>query len=191
MAETEAGHPLVWIDCEMTGLDVDSDVIIEIFCIITDGDLEILDEEGWGVVIHQTKETMDKMDEWCTRTHGENGLTTAVLASKVTAEQAAAELLEYIKKFVPEPRRGLLAGNSVHADKAFLRKEPYKKVHDHLSYRILDVSSLKEASKRWSSKDILNGVPKKRAVHKAKDDIYESIAEARYYKEVIFRGKQK
>lgn len=175
----------------MTGLDVDSDVIIEIFCIITDGDLEILDEEGWGVVIHQTKETMDKMDEWCTRTHGENGLTTAVLASKVTAEQAAAELLEYIKKFVPEPRRGLLAGNSVHADKAFLRKEPYKKVHDHLSYRILDVSSLKEASKRWSSKDILNGVPKKRAVHKAKDDIYESIAEARYYKEVIFRGKQK
>lgn len=109
----------------------------------------------------------------------------------MTAEQAAAELLEYIKKFVPEPRRGLLAGNSVHADKAFLRKEPYKKVHDHLSYRILDVSSLKEASKRWSSKDILNGVPKKRAVHKAKDDIYESIGEARYYKEVIFRGKQK
>jgi oligoribonuclease len=130
-------------------------------------------------------------DEWCTRTHGKNGLTAAVLASKVTAEQAATDLLEYIKKYVPEPKRGLLAGNSVHADKAFLRKEPYKKVHDYLSYRILDVSSLKEASKRWSSADVLDGVPRKRATHKAKDDIFESIDEARYYKEVIFQGKQK
>ena len=109
----------------------------------------------------------------------------------MTAEQAATELLEYIKKYVPEPRQGLLAGNSVHADKAFLRKEPYKKVHDHLSYRILDVSSLKEASKRWSPSDVLDGVPRKRATHKAKDDIFESIGEARYYKEVIFQGKEK
>lgn len=128
-------------------------------------------------------------DEWCTRTHGENGLTAAVLASRVTAEQASTDLLEYIQKYVPEPRVGLLAGSSVHADKAFLRKEPYKKVHDHLSYRILDVSSLKEASKRWSSKEVMGGVPKKQALHKAKEDIYESIAEARYYKEVIFQGR--
>jgi oligoribonuclease len=109
----------------------------------------------------------------------------------MTAEQAAVDLLEYIKKYIPEPRHALLAGNSVHADKAFLRKEPYKKVHDHLSYRILDVSSLKEASKRWSPSDVVDGVPEKQALHKAKDDIYESIAEARYYKDIIFQGKQR
>jgi oligoribonuclease len=189
----------------MTGLDVDNDVIIEIFCIITNGNLDVLDETGWGAVIHQSKETMDKMvqnrplstiqgtdseamkDEWCTRTHGENGLTAAVLASTTTPEQASAELLDYIKKYVPEPRHALLAGNSVHADKAFLRKQPYTKVHDHLSYRIFDVSTLKEASKRWSSTGVLDKVPKKQLLHKAKEDIYESIAEARYYKEAIFQ----
>jgi oligoribonuclease len=105
----------------------------------------------------------------------------------VTPEQASTELLEYIKKYVPEPKRALLAGNTVHADKAFLRKQPYTKVHDHFSHRILDVSSLKEAAKRWSSVDIVAGVPKKQLLHKAKEDILESIAEARYYKEVIFQ----
>src|SRR5882757_6868616 len=104
-------------------------------------------------------------DEWCTKTHGESGLTVKVVASKTTPEQAATDLLDYIKKFIPEPKRGLLAGNSVHADKAFLRKEPYKKVHDLLSHRILDVSTLKEAAKRWSSLDILVEVPKKKLLH--------------------------
>ena len=80
-----------------------------------------------------------------------------------------------------------MAGNSVHADKAFLRKEPYRKVIDHLHYRILDVSTLKEAAKRWSSTDVLVGAPKKKLLHTAKDDILESIAEARYYKEAIFQ----
>ncbi|TVY64163.1 Oligoribonuclease [Lachnellula suecica] len=180
-------HPLVWIDCEMTGLDVDNDVIIEIFCIITNGNLDVLDQEGWGAVVHQTKEIMDKMDEWCTKTHGENGLTAAVLSSTTSPEKAAADLLAYIKRFVPEPKRALLAGNTVHADKAFLRKEPYKQVHDHLSHRILDVSTLKEAAKRWSALDILVGVPKKKLLHQAKADILESIEEARYYKEAIFQ----
>jgi oligoribonuclease len=189
----------------MTGLDVDNDVVIEIFCIITNGDLEVLDENGWGTVVHQTKERMDQMvssveiseesktkvakDEWCTRTHGENGLTQAVIASSVTPEQAAAELFEYIRKYVPEPKVALLAGSSVHADKAFLRKEPYKKAIDHLSHRILDVSSLKEAARRWSPQEVLQGTPKKMHLHKAKDDILESIAEAKYYKEVIFQRR--
>jgi oligoribonuclease len=171
----------------MTGLDLDTDVIIEIFCIITNGNLDILDEEGWGVVVHQSKEKMDQMDEWCTRTHGENGLTAAVIASKVTPEKAADDLLEYIKRFVPEPRKALLAGNTVHADKAFLRKQPYTKVHDHFSHRILDVSSLKEAAKRWSTEAVLRGVPKKKLLHQARADILESIAEAKYYKEAIFQ----
>jgi oligoribonuclease len=88
---------------------------------------------------------------------------------------------------VPESKRALLAGNSVHADKAFLRKEPYKKVHDHFSHRILDVSSLKEAARRWSPPKVLVDIPKKRLLHKAKEDILESIEEAKYYKQVIFQ----
>jgi oligoribonuclease len=171
----------------MTGLDIDNDVVIEIFCIITNGNLDVLDEEGWGRVIHQTKATMNKMDDWCTRTHAKSGLTAAVLASKVTPEQAADDLFEYIKKYVPQSKRALLAGNTVHADKAFLRKEPYKKVIDHLHHRILDVSSIKEAAKRWSNLDVLLGVPKKAGLHQAKEDILESIEEARYYKEAIFQ----
>ncbi|OBT49507.1 hypothetical protein VE04_09974, partial [Pseudogymnoascus sp. 24MN13] len=151
MVNPAVSQPLVWIDCEMTGLDPDNDVIIE-------------------------------MDEWCTKTHGETGLTSAVIASATTAEAAAAELLAYVKKYVPEPRIALLAGNSVHADKAFLRRAPWTKVHDHLSYRILDVSTIKEAVKRWSSQSILKGVPGKKTLHQAKEDILESIEEARYYR---------
>jgi oligoribonuclease (3'-5' exoribonuclease) len=175
----------------MTGLDPDTDVIIEIFCIITNGTLDVLDEHGWGAIIHQTKERMDLMDEWCTKTHNDSSLTAAVLASKTTPQQAADELLDYIKKYVPEPKRALLAGNSVHADKAFLRKEPYKKVMDHLHHRILDVSTIKEAAVRWSPPDVLMGVPKKRGLHQAKEDILESIEEAKYYKEAIFQTRVK
>lgn len=131
---------------------------------------------------------MSTQDDWCTRTHGETGLTSAVIASDTSAEQAADDLLKYIQKYVPDRRRALLAGNTVHADKAFLRKEPYKKVHDYLSHRILDVSTLKEAAKRWSPVDVVANVPKKKLLHKAKDDILESIEEARYYKETIFQG---
>lgn len=176
---------LVWIDCEMTGLDPDREEIIEIFCIITSGTLDVLDDNGWGTVIHQSQERMDKMDEWCTRTHGNSGLTAAVVSSKVTPEQAADELLAYIKKYVPE-RGAVLAGNSVHADRAFLRKEPYKKVVSYLHHRILDVSTLKEAARRWCPRSIIKNAPIKQGLHQAKEDILESIAEARYYKEVIF-----
>ena len=170
---TAANDPLVWIDCEMTGLDPDTDSILEIYCLITDGQLELLDPVGWGTVVHQSKERMDAMDEWCTRvrtfclvvsplehlltetklnqtwTDGESGLTAAVANSTVTPELAADGLLSYIQKYVPQVRTALLAGNSVHADRAFLRKGPYKKVLDHLHYRILDVSSVKEAARRW------------------------------------------
>lgn len=169
----------------MTGLNPDNDEIIEIFCIITTGTLEVIDEDGWGTVIHQTKERMDMMDEWCTRTHAKSGLTAAVLASAVTAEQAADELLSYIKKHVPQPG-ALLAGNSVHADRAFLRKQPYTKVVDYLDHRILDVSSLKEAARRWCPREVVREAPRKQGLHQAKEDILESIEEARYYKEVIF-----
>ncbi|KAK4165852.1 oligoribonuclease [Cladorrhinum sp. PSN259] len=183
---TRPQEPLVWIDCEMTGLDPDTDSVIEIYCLITDGQLELLDTVGWGTVIHQSKERMDAMDEWCTRVHGGSGLTAAVVSSTVTPEQAADGLLEYIKRYVPDPRAALLAGNSVHADRAFLRKRPYSKVLDHLHYRILDVSSIKEAARRWCP-ELAAAAPQKKGLHKAKDDILESIEEARYYQTSIFQ----
>lgn len=207
---TSHTDPLVWIDCEvtslniprraydaddgsadpsfqMTGLDPDSDEIIEIFCLITNGDLELVHGDGWGTAVHQTQERMDAMDEWCRSTHGKSGLTKAVVESTVTAEQAAEELLAYIQKHITEPRIALLAGNSVHADRAFLSKGPYKKVLDYLHYRILDVSSIKEAAKRWRP-DVVANVPKKQGLHEARQDILESIEEARYYKEAIFQS---
>jgi oligoribonuclease len=170
----------------MTGLDPDSDLIIEIFCFVTDGQLELLDDAGWGTVVHQPKERMDLMDDWCTRVHGNSGLTAAVIESTVTPEQAADGLLAYIQKHVPDRGVALLAGNSVHADRAFLRKEPYKKVVDHLQYRILDVSSLKEAARQWCP-EILAAGPGKTGRHEAKQDILESIEEARYYRSAIFQ----
>ncbi|KAF9876549.1 exonuclease [Colletotrichum karsti] len=178
--------PLVWIDCEMTGLDPDKEEIIEIFCIITTGNLEVVDPEGWGCVVHQSQERMAQMDDWCTKTHGESGLTAAVIKSTTTPEQAADELLAYVKRHVPERKTALLAGNSVHADRSFLNKEPYRKVVDHLHHRILDVSTIKEAAKRWAPTQVVDNVPQKQGLHQAKEDILESIEEAKYYREAIF-----
>lgn len=171
----------------MTGLDPDKEEIIEIFCLITDGNLNLLDETGWGTVVHQPQARMDQMDEWCTRTHGNSALTAAVVASSVTPQQAADGLLAYIQKYVPQPRKALLAGNSVHADRSFLAKGPYRKVVQHLHYRILDVSSIKEAARRWCPPEVLAGAPAKKGVHLAQDDILESIEEARYYQRAIFQ----
>ncbi|KAI0550652.1 ribonuclease H-like domain-containing protein [Xylaria curta] len=182
-------NTLIWIDCEMTGLDPDREEIIEIFCIITTGTLEVVDEAGWGTVVHQSKERMDMMDDWCTRTHAQSGLTASVIASKVTPEQAAEELLAYIQKYVSEKGTALLAGNSVHADRAFLSKEPYRVVVEYLHHRIMDVSTIKEAARRWCPKEVLRNAPRKQGLHQAKEDILESIEEARYYKEVIFGNK--
>lgn len=172
----------------MTGLDPETDEIIEIFCLITDGNLNLLDAEGWGTVVHQPQARMDQMDEWCTNTHGATGLTAAVVASDVTPQQAADGLLAYITKYVPEPRKALLAGNSVHADRSFLAKGPYRKVVEHLHYRNLDVTSIMEATRRWCHPTLLASAPVKKRLHLAKDDILESIAEARYYQRAIFQA---
>ena len=186
MARTRSNDPLVFIDCEMTGLDPEKETIMSIACFITDSQLELQDEQGWESIIHHDKATLDRMDEWCTKTHGESGLTAACIASTTTKEQAAEGLLEYVKKYVPDGRRGLLAGNSVHCDKAFLSKPPYNRITDYLSYRILDVSSLKEAVRRWAPEEVLLGVPSKKLLHQAREDILESIEEAKYYRENCF-----
>ncbi|KAH7400922.1 oligoribonuclease-like protein [Phaeosphaeria sp. MPI-PUGE-AT-0046c] len=178
--------PLVWIDCEMTGLDTENDTIMSLAAFVTDADLNLLDEQGYETIIHHSREQLDRMGEWCTRHHGQSGLTQQCLDSTTTAEQAAEELLTYIKTYVPERRTALLAGNSVHADKSFLVKEPYKVVTDHLHYRILDVSSIKEAARRWAPKDVLKKIPRKQMLHEARADILESIEEARFYREAFF-----
>jgi oligoribonuclease len=175
----------------MTGLDIENDHIIEIFCLITDGDLNLVEPEGWGAVIHVPHERMALMDPWCTKTHGESGLTAAVSRSTTTPQEAADGMLAYIKKYIPRPRTALLAGNSVHVDRNFLQRGPYKDVIDHLHYRIFDVSTIKEAARRWSSDDVFGRVPAKQCLHQARDDILESIAEARYYRDIIFAPPSK
>ncbi|KAF8996055.1 ribonuclease H-like domain-containing protein [Cyathus striatus] len=131
-----AAGPLVWIDCEMTGLDPKKDKIIEIAVIITDGNLEQVDE-GIEYIVNTEKDcSMDRMDAWCTKQHGKSGLTKACLESSHTREFVSNKVLEYVKKWIPKQRVGVLAGNSVHADKSFLVEE-MPELTDWLHYRIV------------------------------------------------------
>lgn len=170
----------------MTGLDPDNETIMSLACFVTDHDLNILDKDGYEAVIHHSKEDLDRMGEWCTEHHGDSGLTEACINSTTTAEQAAEGLLQYIKKHIPTARSALLAGNSVHADKSFLVKQPYNIVTNYLHYRILDVSSIKEAARRWAPPEVLKKAPKKKMLHEARADILESIEEAKYYRKAFF-----
>ncbi|EWC47335.1 hypothetical protein DRE_00303 [Drechslerella stenobrocha 248] len=184
----KSDNPLVWIDCEMTGLNPPADKLIQIACYITDSQLNLLDETGFETVISRPKALLDGMDDWCVDTHGKTGLTARVLSSNVTVEDASAALLEYIKKYVPEPRTAIMCGNSIHFDKLFLALE-MPDVINHLYYRIGDVSSIKEFAKRWCDEDVLRGLPEKKYTHEARNDILESIEEARYYRRVLFGAK--
>ena len=174
----------------MTGLDVEKDTIISIACFITDSKLDLIDHGGCEAVIHHDKVTLDGMNQWCIRTHGASGLTAMSIASKTTPEEAAVLLHSYIRRLVPQPGKGLLAGNSVHMDKAFLSKPPYNIIVDHLHYRIFDVSSIKEAARRWANEEALMQVPKKQLLHQAKEDILESIEEAKFYQRAFFVGER-
>lgn len=170
----------------MTGLNPEHDQILQICCFVTDAQLRVLEPEGFEVVIHHPDSTLDTMSPWCIDTHGRTGLTAAVRDSNLTPTAAANLLLNYIKRFVPTPRTALLAGNSVHADKAFLTRGAYAPVMEYLHYRILDVSTIKEAARRWGSEELLVQTPPKREMHLARDDILESIAEMHYYREKLF-----
>ncbi|KAI8813745.1 ribonuclease H-like domain-containing protein [Cladochytrium replicatum] len=167
----------------MTGLDIDRDHIIEIACLLTDGKLKQV-IKGPHIVIHQPKRVLDGMDEWCTKHHGKSGLTEAVLASTVTTAQAEQTVLEFIKQYVQKPRVAVLAGNSVHMDLVFLRRE-MPSVVEHLHYRIVDVSSVKEMCRRFAPLLLANS-PQKNLSHRALDDILESIEELRYFSKHLF-----
>lgn len=181
--------PLVWIDCEMTGLDVNRDYIIEICCLITDGDLNIVDENGYESVVYQPKAVLDAMDEWCLSHHGDSGLMAKVLAHpENVASKVQAELLAYVQKYIPRPRSGMLAGNSIHMDKFFMMKE-FPQVIDHLHYRLLDVSAIMEFGFRHN-RPLMRCCPKKVAAHTARADIEESINQLKWYREHYFKSRQ-
>eukprot|EP00056_Hartaetosiga_gracilis_P016606 m.5499 g.5499 ORF g.5499 m.5499 type:complete len:199 (-) comp4311_c0_seq1:78-674(-) len=175
-------HRMVWVDLEMTGLNINHDRIIEMAVIVTESDLSVV-AEAETVVIHQSDTLLDGMDEWCTEHHGASGLTQRVKDSKITEAMAERRMLEFIQEHVPKGACPL-AGNSVHADKMFLDKY-MPSFMDHLHYRIVDVSSFKEVIRRWQP-DVLANAPPKMGSHRALDDIKESITELQYYKSVFF-----
>ncbi|XP_010751580.3 small fragment nuclease [Larimichthys crocea] len=184
MTSGSMSQRMVWVDLEMTGLDVDKDRIIEMACIITDSDLNIL-AEGPNLIINQPDSLLDGMSDWCKEHHGKSGLTQAVRDSKITLEQAEYEFLSFVRQHTP-PGQCPLAGNSVHADKRFLDKYMPQFMY-HLHYRIIDVSTIKELCRRWFPEEY-KIVPHKKASHRALDDIWESIKELQYYRANVFKA---
>ena len=173
---------LIWIDLEMTGLDPEKERIIEIATIVTDKDLNIL-AEGPVIAVHQSDELLNKMSEWCVKTHTANGLVDRVKASKLTERAAELQTLDFLKRWVPKGASPI-CGNSIGQDRRFLyRHMPLLEQYFH--YRYLDVSTLKELARRWKP-EILAGFSKQ-GTHLALDDIRESIAELRYYRENFIR----
>ena len=177
-------QPLVWIDLEMTGLDPDTNRIVEIAVIITDGALDHL-VEGPDLVLATDEPALDAMDDVVVQMHRASGLTDAIRASSITVEQAEQEVLAFVAQHVPEPRSAPLAGNSVHADRAFLQRYmPTLEAYVH--YRNVDVSTIKELARRWYP-DSLEKAPKKAGGHRALADIRESIDEMRYWRTAVFK----
>ena len=173
---------MVWIDLEMTGLDPDRDRIIEIATIITDSELNIV-AVGPVLAVHQPPEVLAGMDEWNTRTHGETGLTERVKASSIDEAWAEAETLAFVQQYVPR-NKSPLCGNSICQDRRFLYRY-MPQLEQWLHYRNLDVSTLKELARRWVP--ALEAGFKKENTHRALDDIRESIAELKYYREEFLR----
>lgn len=175
---------LVWIDLEMTGLDVSRERILEIATLVTDADLTIVGE-GPDLVIHQSDALLDGMDAWNTEHHGASGLTERARASSVTEDEASAQTLAFLQSVGVSARSAPLAGNSVHQDRVFLSKY-MPALEAHLHYRNVDVSTVKELVKRWMPA-IYAERPAKKASHRALDDIKESIEELRFYRARAFR----
>lgn len=174
---------LVWMDLEMTGLDHTSDVIVEIATLITDDNLEII-AEGPDLVVHATDDQLAAMDPFVVDMHTRSGLLDMIKASTITLEEAGAATLAFIKEHVPEPMTVPLCGNSIGTDRRFL--DAYlPEIENYLHYRSIDVSSVKELVKRWYPDADLKR-PRGQGLHRALDDIRESIREMAYYRDMVF-----
>lgn len=174
---------LVWIDCEMTGLDLASDRLIEIAALVTDAELNVLGE-GIDVVIHTDDEALDGMVEVVARMHSRSGLIEEVRASTIDVATAQDMVMDYIRSHVTAPKTAPLAGNSIATDRGFLARD-MPELDEYLHYRMIDVSSIKELCRRWYPR-IYYGQPEKGLEHRALADIQESIRELRYYRRTAF-----
>jgi oligoribonuclease len=174
--------PLVWIDCEMTGLDLSADALIEVAAVVTDYDLKPLGK-GIDVLIRPPAAALEQMGDFVRDMHTSSGLLDE-LGNGLTMAEAQHAVLDYVRSLVPQPRTAQLAGNSVGTDKAFLVRDMPELV-DYLHYRVVDVSSIKELAKRWYPRTFFHS-PEKHGGHRALADILESIDELRYYREVLF-----
>jgi len=177
-----ANDRIVWIDCEMTGLDLTADALVEVAAVVTDSELNVLGD-GVDVIVKPPAEALAQMNEFVTTMHTTSGLITE-LDGGLTLAEAEQRVLAYIKEWVPEAGKAPLAGNSVGTDKMFLDRD-MKDLVGHLHYRIVDVSSLKELARRWYPR-VYFSAPKKNGGHRALADILESIDELRYYRAALF-----
>lgn len=173
---------LVWIDCEMTGLIVGTDELVEVAALVTDGNLNVLGD-GIDVIIRPSEQALEQMNDFVRTMHTTSGLITE-LAHGVSVEEAERQVLDYVKAYVPEPGKAPLAGNTIGTDRMFLAAQmPTLEAHVH--YRNVDVSSIKELARRWMPKAYYHS-PAKSGNHRALADIQESIEELRYYREAVF-----
>ena len=173
----------MWIDCEMTGLDLGSDLLIEVAALVTDSELNVLGE-GVDVVIGASAEQLERMPAVVREMHASSGLTDEVLASTVTLQEAQEQVLAHIREWVPERGKAPLCGNSIATDRGFLARD-MPELDDWLHYRMVDVSSVKELARRWYPRAYFNA-PQKGGGHRALADILESVQELRYYRAAVF-----
>ena len=173
---------IVWIDCEMTGLDTRADALVEVACLVTDSELNVLGD-GVDVVVRPPQEALDQMGDFVRDMHTRSGLLP-LLEHGITVEEAQAQVLDYVRSHVPEARKAPLGGNTVSTDRVFLARD-MPELEAHLHYRIVDVSSIKELARRWYPRAYFAS-PAKTGGHRALGDILDSIAELRYYREAVF-----
>ena len=174
---------LVWIDCEMTGLDLGSDLLIAIAVLVTDSELNILGD-GLDVVIHAGDDALTSMVDVVAQMHAKSGLVDEVRASTTDVATAESLVLDYVRTHIPQAKTAPLAGNSIATDRGFIARD-MPKLDDYLHYRMIDVSSIKELCRRWYPR-IYFGQPAKGLAHRALADIHESIRELRYYRQTAF-----
>ena len=174
---------MVWMDCEMTGLDLTRDALVEVAVLVTDSELRMLDD-GFDVLIAPPAGALDEMEPVVRDMHTASGLLTALEGTTTDLAEATEQVLAYVRSHVPERRKAPLCGNSIGTDRAFLARD-MPELDDHLHYRVVDVSSIKELCRRWYPK-VYYAAPPKTGGHRALADIVESVAELSYYRSTLF-----